>query len=92
MGRTVRRNENVVWNIVDGESVLLNPETGNYYGLNRTATEIWKALDVSRTTEELESLLASRFNAPMETLSHIEALLDELLARKLITLNQDSLS
>ncbi len=85
MDTTVRRSEHIVWNIVDGESVLLSPNTGKYYGLNRTATEIWKFLEVSHTINELESFIGSRFNAPADALTHIEALLDDLHARKLIT-------
>jgi PqqD family protein of HPr-rel-A system len=90
MGKMLGRRENVVWNIVDGEAVLLNPETGNYYGLNKTATAIWKLLEKPCTAEELIASVASQFKVSETSIKdHIQTLLDELATRKLITFSKE---
>ena len=51
--RRVCRNEAVVSAELDGEAVLLNVETGIYFGLNDLGTEIWKQLEQSACYEEI---------------------------------------
>ena len=33
--RVLIKNQDVIWREVDGETVLLNPVTGRYFGLNK---------------------------------------------------------
>ena len=90
MGNRFARSEHVVWNMVDEEAVLLNPETGLYYGLNRTASEVWQALVVPKTTEQLVAHIASVFEAPSDAVgADVEALLVDLKAKKLVTVLAD---
>jgi hypothetical protein len=41
---TVRINDDVVFRELEGEAVLLNLETGVYFGLNEVGTRIWSLL------------------------------------------------
>ncbi|PKL12774.1 MAG: hypothetical protein CVV52_08695 [Spirochaetae bacterium HGW-Spirochaetae-8] len=85
MEKRFARSEQVVWNMVDEEAVLLNPETGLYYGLNRTASEVWQALVNPQTTEQLVALIASVFEAPIDVVgADVEALLADMSAKKLV--------
>src|SRR5262245_41909511 len=36
--RTVAPNQDALWTVLDGESVLLNLESGQYFNLNRVGT------------------------------------------------------
>jgi Coenzyme PQQ synthesis protein D (PqqD) len=46
---------------VDGETVLMHVERGQYYGLARTSHVIWELLAVPLTFEQLCSQLTQRF-------------------------------
>jgi hypothetical protein len=45
-------SHSVVCAEVEGEAVLLNVETGIYFGLDEVGTAIWKLLEGEMTTEE----------------------------------------
>ncbi|HEX7004561.1 MAG TPA: PqqD family protein [Trueperaceae bacterium] len=51
---------------VDGESLLLLSPKGEYFGLDDTAAEIWRALEQGRL-EEVASKLSNNAAVPLET-------------------------
>ncbi len=54
----VPKRGKVVWQNLEGEAVLLNPDTGDYFGLNEVACSFWEKVDGARSIEEiLEGLL-----------------------------------
>jgi hypothetical protein len=60
--RTFVVNESVVYAELDDEAVLLNIESGIYFGLNDVSTEIWKALehvDLTRLAADVNAFLAA---------------------------------
>lgn len=79
--------EQCAWRIVDGEAVLINSETTYYYGLNASATELWRQLlegDVE--PDSLANALAGSLDVDVEELrAHAGAFLDELVAEGLVT-------
>ncbi len=42
LSSTVRRNENIVDAVIDGETVMMSIENGQYYGLDNIASRIWQ--------------------------------------------------
>jgi hypothetical protein len=44
-----------------GEAVLLNTDSGTYYGLNSVGTAIWRLLQQPRSIAELCELVAAEF-------------------------------
>jgi Coenzyme PQQ synthesis protein D (PqqD) len=44
--------DSVVWADVEGELVLLRPETGAYYALNETGADVWRWLHDNPADEE----------------------------------------
>jgi coenzyme PQQ biosynthesis protein PqqD len=82
-----RRNERVLFNTVDGSSVLLAPDTGEYFELEDVGDHIWQLADGRRTVAEIVAVLAEQFDAPQDTIEQdtIE-LLDDLAAENLILL------
>jgi Coenzyme PQQ synthesis protein D (PqqD) len=47
----------IIWSVVDGEAMLLNAVSGEYFSLNGTGTEVWQRLqDGTSEAEIVESM------------------------------------
>lgn len=66
--QTLRANESVVSADLDGETVLLNVETGVYFGLDPVGTEIWKVLEKGATEDEVVVRLGEIFEVDADQL------------------------
>ncbi len=86
--------ENSAWRVVDGEAVLINAETTFYYGLNPTATRIWKLLlDNDLTAEEIADGIASDSDKSSTGIAEsIKCFLDELTVERLLTATEATAS
>jgi len=72
---------------LEGESVLLNLQNGQYFGLNEVGSRMWAVLAQSETIEAaLQTLLAEYEVSPEELRADLEALILELEAARLILL------
>ena len=60
----VRIHPEVVSRTLDGEEVLLQLETGAYFGLNEVGTLIWKLMKDGLSTAEILKMLESEFDVP----------------------------
>lgn len=69
-------DESVVCAELDGEAVLLNVESGLYFGLDEIGTRIWGLLAQGATTEQIGTHLLEEYEAPPE---QIYADLEEFL-------------
>lgn len=70
---------------LNDETVLLNLDTGMYFGLSPVATRFWKLLGEGLTREQSQTLLLDEFDVEAAALNaDLDSLLDELEARKLI--------
>src|SRR5918992_2731924 len=67
----------VISEVIDGEAVMINMTTGNYYSLNETGAVIWDALERSASVEEIVSGLESGYDSTRE---QIEQAVGELVA------------
>ena len=63
--KVVRSNEPISAAVND-ELVMMNAETGKYYGLNGIATAIWQAIESEITVGELCSHLQKDFDVQPE--------------------------
>ena len=79
--------EGVLVQELQGESVLLNINTENYYGLDEVGTRIWAVLSEARSVEDAIDTLLEEYDVERATLeSDVNGLLVELLGKKLIKL------
>lgn len=62
LNQTLRASESVVSADLDGETVLLNVETGVYFGLDPVGTEIWKVLEKGATEDDVVTRLGEIFD------------------------------
>src|ERR1700751_1909026 len=75
----------VVMESFEGEGVLVQMKSGNYYSLQGSAPLIWDFIDQGRSVEEIGDRLAARPNGDEEKIRRsIEKLVEELVAEALI--------
>lgn len=65
-----RLPQHVVYRSLVSETVVLNVQTGKYYGLNETAGRMLELLDRGLDAETIVAQLAKDFDAPAETVRH----------------------
>jgi Coenzyme PQQ synthesis protein D (PqqD) len=75
----------VISEIVDGEAVMINLTTGNYYSLNESGSAVWALIESGAGTEEIVGRLAARYEAAENELEEaVTRLLEELRHEELV--------
>ena len=79
-------SSSVVTREIGGEMVLMDLESGNYFGLNSIGGQVWQALEEGKTIKELCDQIEQEFDVPPEQIQQdVLSLAEELLGRKLVT-------
>ena len=83
----LHRSPDVTWRTLDGETVLLHLESGEYFSLNATGSRLWDLLDGAHSLAEAALAIAAAFDdaAPATVAADVAALAAEMLDRKLVT-------
>lgn len=75
----------VISEVVDGEAIILNFESGCYYSLNETGMLIWNQLKEGRDKSAILSNMRKSFDQTPDTLStDFDSLLNALLEEQLL--------
>ncbi len=78
-------NKDVLFNDVGGEAVLLNLETGQYYGLDEVGTRMWSLLAGCGQIEPAYRTLLDEYEVTAERLRRdLLGLVDELASHGLL--------
>ena len=78
-------SENVTYRIIDGEALILNLKTGEYYSLSQSGTFIWKFLGEKITLEELADKLSQEYDINKNVaISDTKALLKDLISESIV--------
>jgi len=85
----IRVHPDVVWRDVDGEIVLLNVVTGQYFGLDEVGSRVWALLTLDGDAGASLAVLRDRVVAEFEVEAHaaqadLTDLLTQLLEQQLI--------
>lgn len=56
-----KRKENLVWEEVGDELIILDHEKGKVYTLNKTAKEIWECLVTNKTLDEVFDYMKNKY-------------------------------
>jgi hypothetical protein len=86
---TIRLHPDAVWRDVDGEVVVLNVMTGQYYGLDDVGSHVWRLIPADPaagiTLASLRDGLGAEFEADSATLDRdVADLMQRLLDHQLI--------
>jgi len=78
--------DKVSWKEMDGLIIVVNTESGAYYSLNKTASEIWKQIAAGNSEQEVSKAIGERYEVSEEEVrSDLEACLKNWLDEKLIS-------
>jgi hypothetical protein len=86
----IRAHADVVWRDVDGEIVLLNVATGQYFGLDAVGSRVWLLLqqdgDAGATLAQLADRVVAEFDVDHATaVSDLTHLFQQLADQQLVT-------
>jgi hypothetical protein len=80
-----QRTDNWVGSQIDDAFVMIDIDVGSYLSLNRSATEIWSALEQPVTAAAIVERLTGRFDVPADAAAaSVERTLGNLLSKGLI--------
>jgi len=80
-----KHRERVVAQVADGEAVLLDIESGEYFALNPVGSRIWELSDGTRSTAEIVSVICGEFDVVKDVaMADVREILDELEKEKLV--------
>jgi hypothetical protein len=80
--------EDVLVQVLDGESVLLNLQNEQYYGLDDIGTRMWEVLAESQSIEEAYRVLLAEYQVePQQLQQDLQVLLEKLVEHGLVELS-----
>ncbi|MFC1638852.1 PqqD family protein [Patescibacteria group bacterium] len=84
--QTYKTNDaKVISEVLDGETILINLETGNYYSMNDTGSTVWKLLQVGSGVDGMKAALVAGYEVDDSAAAKdLQAFLDTLQADELI--------
>jgi Coenzyme PQQ synthesis protein D (PqqD) len=81
----VPNEDEVAFEVLQGEAVLINLSTGHYYSLADQGAEVWAMISARTPVAEIAHAMAARYRAPVDdVLADVARLADELLAERLV--------
>ena len=87
LNQTVTLSPDVISQEVSGETVLLDLNSENYFGLDEIGTRIWQLIEASGNLQEIyDTLLAEYEVSPDQLLEDMELLLGDIEKAGLVSL------
>ena len=84
---SLRPNDDVLFQELQGESVLLNLKTGVYFGLDAVGTRVWELLDQPRPLSDVLDVLVREYEVTNEQCeADLLSLAGDMLKHELVTL------
>ncbi len=89
---TVDRSK-VVHDTIEGETIIINLDSGAYYALNQTAGEVWNWLDGGADIPRIVALLRQRYTVDEpNALSALAPFFDKLVLEGLLLANTEAVA
>ena len=83
--KLVRVSPSTLAREVQGETVLLQLDAGEYFGLDRVATRIWQLIVETGELRKIEAAMLAEFDVDQAVLAtDLRRVIDELHAKRLI--------
>ena len=75
----------VIHETVDGQTIIVNLDSGSYYDLNATGSDVWTMLVERETTQTVASRLAARYDLEAEqAAAAVHGLVEQLRAEQIV--------
>lgn len=75
----------VIHEIIDGEAVIVNLESGSYYSIDGTGVDIWEYVDRGLGDDQIVNAMIASYEGDRITIEkHVQQLLNQLREQKLI--------
>jgi hypothetical protein len=82
-------NDKIIAREIQGETVLLNKENGDYFSLNTIGTEIFNCISKGMEIDDIVSFLMESYTVEQDKLKQdVISLVSELKEKKIIITNQ----
>lgn len=89
LNQTITLSPDVISQEVSGETVLLDLESENYFGLDEVGTRIWQLIKETNDLEAIFNTLLAEYDVSEERLrGDLDALLGEITGLGLVKLEQ----
>ncbi|MBI4219104.1 MAG: PqqD family protein [Chloroflexi bacterium] len=86
---TLRLADGVLYQQLDGEAVLLNTRSGQYFGLNEVGARIWDGVTAGKSMAEVLEQIRTEYDVPAERLfADILKFLESLEQSRLIRIER----
>ena len=85
LDKSLARSERFAWRVIEDEAVLVDRDEAGVLRLNPIATEIWQALDGTRTVEEVIDHIHQCFDVDRRTAEKdVLRFVKELVTREMV--------
>lgn len=79
----------VIGEVLDGEAIIVNLESGAYYSLDGAGADVWRAAQPGASLEEMIGLVLARFSGePAEIAAGVTTLVEDLVAQGLLVVDR----
>ncbi len=86
----LRVSDDVVFRELDGESVLLNLDSGTYFGLDEVGTRFWQLIEQDERVDVALATLEQEYDVPVDVLrADVERLVSALVGKGLMVPGED---
>ena len=90
--RLCLNQEEVAAKVLDGEAIIINLTSGQYYRMDKVGAEIWQMIEARHSVEELILSIFGRYNVSLEQVRvDVERLTAELVEENLVTVANDGM-
>ena len=87
--KIVRVSSSTLSREVQGETILLHLDSGEYFGLDAIATRIWQLIVEKGDLGQVEEAMLDEFDIDRTVLSNdLRRMVDELAAKRLISIEE----
>ncbi len=81
----IQRRNDLLFNEIDGEVVMLSIENGEYYGMDQVGSRIWQLLEFPMNLNQITHILLEEYNTSKHQCSiDSKKFIDKLIDKNLI--------
>lgn len=85
----LKTKEEIIWRVVDDEALLLDTNSGYYFSMNDTATEIWCLLNEGKSIDDVAATISERYEIDSSSVKRdVEELIDNLNKEQIASLGE----